>query len=93
MGWVWQGTRIPDGGSLVVPGERQRLCPAEATHAGRIFVVDTLGGPYPEYEKIERAVKVSTRPVLVSLRRTPFRDFSADQILGRDQEVGKWRLG
>lgn len=55
----------------------------QARHLGRIFVVDTLGGPYPEYEKFERSLKSSMRPVLVSLRRSPFRDFSADQTIGR----------
>lgn len=33
--------------------------------------------------KVERAVKTQARPVLVSLQRLPFRDFTAEEFLGR----------
>jgi hypothetical protein len=62
----------------------------QSSHPGRIFVVDTLGGPYPEYQQFERTLKSPVRPVLVSLRRTPFQDFSANEFLGRG---GIMRLG
>jgi len=32
----------------------------EPDYPGRIFVVITLGGPYPEYEKFERALKTGS---------------------------------
>jgi Haem-binding uptake, Tiki superfamily, ChaN len=54
----------------------------QATHPGRIFVVDMMGGTLPEYQKFEDALKSSARPVLVSLGRMPFRDFSAEEFLG-----------
>ncbi|MGH9666162.1 MAG: hypothetical protein ACRD9L_17185, partial [Bryobacteraceae bacterium] len=54
----------------------------EQDYAGRIFVVITSGGPSTEYEKFERTLKTPMRPVLVSLKRLPFRDFTADEFLG-----------
>jgi hypothetical protein len=44
--------------------------------------VITLGGPSPEYEKFERALKTPVRPVLVSFERLPFRDFTAEEFMG-----------
>jgi hypothetical protein len=37
----------------------------------------------PDYSKFDRALKSPTRPVLVSLQRSPFRDFTAEEFLGR----------
>ena len=37
----------------------------------------------PDYQKFDRALKTQVRPVLVSLQRLPFRDFSAEEFLGR----------
>ena len=37
----------------------------------------------PEYGKFDRALKTQERPVLISLQRSPFRDFSAEEFLGR----------
>ena len=54
-----------------------------ANYPGRTFVVTTLGGPYPEYQQFEDAVKSSARPVLLSFKRAPFWDFNADEFLGR----------
>jgi uncharacterized iron-regulated protein len=71
-------------------GITQRL---EAEYPGRTFVAITLGGPYAEYDKFERALKTSARPVLVSLRRSPFRDFTAEEFLGNSAKTfvnGEW---
>jgi len=65
----------------------------DAAYPGRTFVVFTQGGPYAEYDKFERALKTPTRPVLVSLGRQPFRDFTAEEFLGRDAKNlvnGEW---
>ena len=37
----------------------------------------------PDFQKFDRALKTHVRPVLVSLHRLPFRDFSAEEFLGR----------
>jgi hypothetical protein len=37
----------------------------------------------PDYQKFDRALKTPFRPVLVSLQRLPFRDFTAEEFLGR----------
>lgn len=37
----------------------------------------------PDYSKFDRALKSPMRPVLVSLQRMPFRDFTAAEFLGR----------
>jgi hypothetical protein len=37
----------------------------------------------PDYKKFDRALETQVRPVLVSLQRLPFRDFSAEEFLGR----------
>lgn len=63
-------------------------------YPGRTFAVIPVGGPThplppgtkgidPDYQKFDRALKTPVRPVLVSLRRSPFRDFSAEEFLGR----------
>lgn len=36
----------------------------------------------PDYHKFDRALKTPMRPVLLSLQRPPFRDFSAEEFLG-----------
>ena len=56
----------------------------EAEHPGRVFVVFSLGGPYPVHEEFERALSSKARPVLVSLDRAPFGDVPADQTAGRE---------
>jgi hypothetical protein len=37
----------------------------------------------PDYQKFDRALATRVRPVLVSLQRLPFRDFTAEEFLGR----------
>jgi hypothetical protein len=36
----------------------------------------------PDFQKFDRALKTQVRPVLVSLQRLPFRDFTAEEFLG-----------
>jgi hypothetical protein len=66
----------------------------EAEYPGRTLAVISVGGPTyplppgvksvaPDYRKFDRALKTPGRPVLVSLRRLPFRDFTAEEFLGR----------
>lgn len=54
----------------------------QATHPGRMFVVDAMGGTDPGCLKFESAMKSPVRPVLVSLRRLPFRDFRVADVPG-----------
>ena len=37
---------------------------------------------HPDYQKFDGALKTQMRPVLVSLARTPFRDFTAEEFIG-----------
>ena len=67
----------------------------EADYPGRTFAVIPVGGlPDPElpgvakgidadYRKFDGALKTQVRPVLVSLQRSPFRDFSAEEFMSR----------
>ena len=43
-------------------------------YPGSTFVVVTGGGPHPESQEFERALKTTVRPVLVSFGKPPFRD-------------------
>jgi hypothetical protein len=63
-------------------------------YPGRTFAVIPLGGPRdlppqfpkgpdPDYQKFDRALKSLLRPVLVSLQQSPFRDYTAEEFLGR----------
>ena len=72
------------GGGIV-----QRL---EVDHPGRTFVVFSVGLPGgtpvagildPDHQKFNRALKTQVRPVLLSLGRLPFRDFTAEEFIGR----------
>jgi len=53
----------------------------DADYPGRTFVVLPMGGAGPEFRKFESAMKTSVRPVLVSLQRPPFRDFTAEEFI------------
>jgi hypothetical protein len=66
----------------------------ETDYPGRTFAVIPVGGSAhplppgakgiaPDYHKFDRALQTPVRPVLVSLQRSPFRDFSAEEFLGR----------
>jgi hypothetical protein len=65
----------------------------EVDYPGRTFVVIPVGGRlnlppgahldiYPDYQKFDRALKTQVRPVLVSLQRLPFRDFTVEEFIG-----------
>lgn len=68
----------------------QRL---EAEYPGRMFTVIPIGAlarapavkadVEPDYQKFDRALTTKVRPVLLSLQRPPFRDFTAEEFLGR----------
>jgi hypothetical protein len=63
-------------------------------YPGRTFVVIPLGGRveppppgttlrmFPDYGQVDRALKTKVRPVLVSFRRLPFQDFTAEEFIG-----------
>jgi hypothetical protein len=66
----------------------------EKDFPGRIFVVIPIGpidrpsavkkeGIIPDFKKFDNALKSHLRPVMVSLQRLPFRDFNAEEFLGR----------
>jgi len=65
----------------------------ETEFPGRTFAVIPVGPLAPErgvtgdidpdFQKFDRALKTHSRPVLVSLQRLPFRDFKAEEFLGR----------
>jgi hypothetical protein len=65
----------------------------EIEYPGRTFAVIRVGAldrpPAvkadidPDYQKFDRALKTQVRPVLVPLQRLPFRDFTAEEFLGR----------
>jgi hypothetical protein len=63
-------------------------------YPGRTFAVIPMGGRLdippgatvridPDYRKFDRVLKTQVRPVLVPLQRLPFRDFTAEEFLGR----------
>lgn len=37
----------------------------------------------PDFQKFDRAIKTTVRPVLLSLKQTPFQNFRAEEFLGR----------
>jgi len=41
------------------------------------------GDIVPDFRKFDSALKTGSRPVLISLQRLPFRDFKAEEFLGR----------
>jgi len=66
----------------------------EIDYPGRTLVVIPVGGRLdpppgvtvridPDYQKFDRALKTQVRPVLVPLQRLPFRDFTAEEFIGR----------
>ena len=51
---------------------------------GRLAPTPKVAGDIePDLQKFDRALKTQVRPVMVSLQRAPFRDFSAQEFLGR----------
>jgi hypothetical protein len=65
----------------------------EIAFPGRTFMVipvgrlapprGVTGDIDPDFQKFDSALKTQVRPVLVSLQRLPFRDFTAEEFLGR----------
>lgn len=65
----------------------------EIDFPGRTFIVIPVGrldrpravtaDIDPDFQKFDRALTTQVRPVLVSLQRLPFRDFTAEEFLGR----------
>jgi len=65
----------------------------EAGSPGRTLVVIPIGpldrpsavteDVVPDFGKFDRALRTPSRPVLVSLQQLPFRDFKAEEFLGR----------
>jgi hypothetical protein len=58
----------------------------DVNYPGRTFVVTPVGGQldaenHNNYQKFDRALKTQVRPVMVSLERLPFRDFTAEEFL------------
>jgi heme-binding uptake protein ChaN (Tiki superfamily) len=65
----------------------------DMAYPGRTFAVIPVGGSLdlppgvtlriqPDYRKFDRALQMEVRPVLVSLERPPFRDFSTEEFIG-----------
>jgi hypothetical protein len=65
----------------------------EADYPRRTFVVIPVGpldpprgvteDIVPDFQKFDRALRTPSRPVLVSLQELPFRDFKAEEFIGR----------
>jgi uncharacterized iron-regulated protein len=54
----------------------------DTNYPGSTFVVITGGGPHPESQQFERALKTSVRPVLVPFGTPPFRDVKVGAFSG-----------
>jgi len=81
---------IYGGGHLGYGGEIARTI--RSTRSLGMFVVESYGGKDPDFEQFEGALKSSGRPVLFSVRRSPFSGMSA-AFLGRGTKAlvnGVW---
>jgi hypothetical protein len=80
-------------------GQGTMVMKLEVDYPGRTFVVLPVGGPpthaaisgpdRADYRKFDRALKTKVRPVLVPLGRSPFRDFTAEEFIGRKLLTGR----
>jgi hypothetical protein len=80
-------------------GKGSLMMQLEVAYPGRTFVVLPVGGPpthlklsgpdMADYRKFDRALKSPVRPVLVNLRLPPFRDFTAEEFIGRKLLTGR----
>jgi uncharacterized iron-regulated protein len=61
----------------------------DAGYPGSTFVLITAGGPHPESEDFERALKTRARPVLVSFGKSPFREMSVSAFPGLGLTLGQ----
>jgi hypothetical protein len=86
--------RTLDKGYLASTGDDNDIVKTlDIDYPGRIFVVIPIGwldrprpvalDMAPDFGKFDRALKTQVRPVLVSLQRLPFRDFTVEEFLGR----------
>ncbi len=74
-------------------GDSDIVTTLEIDDPGRTFVVIPIGrlerprpvaaDMVPDYQKFDRTLKTQVRPVLVSLQRLPFREFTVEEFLGR----------
>ncbi|MFI5385439.1 MAG: hypothetical protein ACHQ50_04885 [Fimbriimonadales bacterium] len=79
-------------------GEGTMMMKLGAEYPGRTLAVLPVGGPpthtkisgpdTADYGKFDRALRTQVRPVLVPLRRPPFRDFTAEEFIGRKLLTG-----
>jgi hypothetical protein len=69
-----------------IPRITKRL---DTGYPGSTFVVITGGGPHPESQEFERALKTTARPVLVSCGKPPFRDLSVRAFPGLGLTLGQ----
>jgi hypothetical protein len=58
-------------------------------YPGQTFVVITAGGPRPDSQEFERALKTQARPVLVSLGKSPFREMPVGAFPGLSLTLGQ----
>jgi hypothetical protein len=79
-------------GFMLTPASRVRLFPGLAipllTAHDSILRPGSPEGLSPTFKSFDRALKTRVRPVLVSLQRLPFRDFTAEEFLGRTLMIG-----
>jgi hypothetical protein len=86
--------RTMDENYLAATGDNNDITKTlESDYPGRTFVVIPIGrldrsrpvavDRVPDYQKFDGALKTPVRPVLVSLQRLPFRNFSVEEFLGR----------
>jgi hypothetical protein len=61
------------------PGQTLAVIPMRRSDAPPGVTGDIV----PDYKKFDQALRTQMRPVLLSLQRLPFRDFSAAEFLGR----------
>jgi hypothetical protein len=61
----------------------------DTAYPGSTFVVITAGGPRPESQEFERALKTQVRPVLVPFGKPPFRDMVVGAFPGLGLTLGQ----
>jgi uncharacterized iron-regulated protein len=61
----------------------------DSGYPGSTLVVITGGGPHPESQEFERALKTTERPVLVSFGKAPFRDLPVRAFPGLSLTTGQ----
>lgn len=73
-----------------VPDAVRRLTKLlDTAYPGSTLVVITAGGPHPESQQFERALKTQVRPVLVPFGKPPFRDLLVGAFPGLGLTLGQ----